>query len=157
MVGLIDMKWKEGSASVGYWVNYVTSTFDITHDLDLGFFKVKFRNSCISGIVLIDMKWRENESVRYWANYMTLPFDYTNDLDLEVSRSKFKIALSQEWEGQLTWNKGDVSPFMTMTLTFAWPWWGDWMFWIVSRVTSDVACCRHIYLLYIVHFWLFPD
>ena len=42
MVGPTDVKWK-GGASVGYWVNYVTSTFDPTHDLDLWIFKVKFQ------------------------------------------------------------------------------------------------------------------
>ena len=51
-------------------VHYVTLTCDLTHDLDLGYLKVKFRNSCISGIVgLIDVKgkgrlyslqWRHN-------------------------------------------------------------------------------------------------
>ena len=39
MVGPIDVKWK-GSALLGYWVQYVTLTFDLTHDhthdLDLG-------------------------------------------------------------------------------------------------------------------------
>ena len=56
MVGPIDVK-RKGSASVGYWVQYVTLTFDLTRDLDLGCFKVKFRNSSISGIVgLIDVK-----------------------------------------------------------------------------------------------------
>ena len=49
MVRLIDVKQK-GSASVGYWTQYVTLTFDLTHDLDLGCFKVKFRNSFFSGI-----------------------------------------------------------------------------------------------------------
>ena len=34
------------------WVNYVTSTFDLTHDIDLWFFKVQFQNSGISGIVI---------------------------------------------------------------------------------------------------------
>ena len=34
MVGPIDVK-RKGGASVGYWVNYVTLTFDLTHDLDL--------------------------------------------------------------------------------------------------------------------------
>ena len=34
MVGPIDVKWK-GGASVGYWADYVTLTFDLTHDLDL--------------------------------------------------------------------------------------------------------------------------
>ena len=56
MVGPIDVKRKR-VALVGYWVQYVTLTFDLTHDLDLGYFKVKFRNSSISGIVgLIDVK-----------------------------------------------------------------------------------------------------
>ena len=52
------MKVKQkGSASVGCWAIYVTLTFDVTHDLDFEFFKVKFWNSSISGIVgLIDMK-----------------------------------------------------------------------------------------------------
>ena len=41
MVGSIDLKRK----GVGYWVNYVTLTFDLIRDLDLGFFKVKFQYS----------------------------------------------------------------------------------------------------------------
>ena len=39
MLGLIDMKWK-GGAWGGYCFNYVTSTFDLIHDLDLGFLAV---------------------------------------------------------------------------------------------------------------------
>ena len=120
MVGPIDVK-RKGSVSVGCWVQYVTLTFDLTHDLDLGCFKVKFRNSSISGIVgLIDVKWKWNGLIRYWADCMTLPFDHTHDLDprLEISRSKSEIALSQEWDGQLTWNEKYLShPFMTMILT----------------------------------------
>ena len=120
MVGPIDVK-RKGSASVGYWVQYVTLTFDLTHDLDLGCFKVTFRNSSISGIVgLIDVKWKRSELIWYWADCMTLPFDHTHDLDpgVEISKLESEIALSQEWEGQLTWNEKDVShPFMTMILT----------------------------------------
>ena len=120
MVGPIDVK-RKGSASVGYWVQYVTLTFDLTHDLDLGCFTVKFRNSSISGIVgLIDVKWKRSELIWYWADCMTLPFDHTHDLDpgVEISRSESEIALSQEWDGRLTWNEKDVShPFMTMILT----------------------------------------
>ena len=56
MVSPIDVKLK-GGALVGYWAQYVTLTFDLTHDLDPGCFKVKFRNSSKSGIVgLIDVK-----------------------------------------------------------------------------------------------------
>ena len=50
MVGPTEMK-RKGRASVGYWLNYLTWTFDLTHDHEFGFFKVKFWNSYISGIV----------------------------------------------------------------------------------------------------------
>ena len=121
MVGQIDVK-RKGSAWVGYLAQYVTLTFDLTHYLDLGCFKVKFRNSSFSGIVgLINVKWKRSELIWYWADCMTLPlYDHTHDLDLgvEISRSESEIALSQEWDGRLTWNKKDVShPFMTMILT----------------------------------------
>ena len=111
---------RKGSALVGYWVQYVTLTFELTHDLDLGCFKVKFRNSSISRIVgLIDVKWKGSELIWYWANCMTLPFDHTHDLDLGVSRSESEIALSQEWGSRLKMNEKDVShPFMTMILTY---------------------------------------
>ena len=56
--------------------------------------------------------------LRYWAGYVTLPFDYTHDLGLGLARSKFEIALSQEWDGCLTWNERDLSrTFMTITVT----------------------------------------
>ena len=76
IAGPIDVK-REGRASIGYWVYYVTLNFDLAHELDLDFFKVKFRNSCISEIVgLIDMKWKGSELTRYWAECMTFPFDH---------------------------------------------------------------------------------
>ena len=134
MVGLIDMK-RKGSASVGCWVQYVTLTFDLTHDLDLGCFKVKFRNSSISGIIgLIDVKWKPGELIWYWANCMTLPFDHTHDLDIgvEISRSESEIALSQDCDEK------DVSyPFMTMILaSLTMVGWADVP---VTGVTSDVG------------------
>ena len=60
MIGPIDVKRKRG-ASIGYWINYVTLTFDLTHDLDLWFFKVKFQNSCIWGIV-IRLMWNKKKA-----------------------------------------------------------------------------------------------
>ena len=91
----------------------------ISLSLSLGCFKVKFRNSSISGIVgLIDVKWKGIELIWYWAYCVTLPFDHTHDLDLGVSRSESEIALYQEWGGWLTWNEKDMRhPFMTMILT----------------------------------------
>ena len=109
MVGSLDVKWK-GTALVGYWVQYVTLTYDLTHDLDLWCFKVKFQNSSISGIVgLIDVKWKRSSTIRYWADCMTLPFDHTHELDpgVEISRSEYERTLSQEWVGRLTWNDID--------------------------------------------------
>ena len=44
MIGLIDVKQKESTCtSVGYWVNYDTLTFDLTHDFGLGFLRSKFK------------------------------------------------------------------------------------------------------------------
>ena len=79
MIGLIDVKQK-GGASVGYWVYYmyVTLTSDLTRDLDLGFFKVKFQNNCISGIV-IWLLWIEKKAnqldtgLTVWSCPLTIP------------------------------------------------------------------------------------
>ena len=131
MVGPIDVK-RKGSALVGYWVQYVTLTFDLPHDLDLGCFKVKVRNSSFCRIVgLIDVKWKRSELIWYLANCMTLPFDHTHDLDLGISRSESEIALSQEWGSLLihSW------PWYWLV----WPWWGGRMYRIVTGVTSDVG------------------
>ena len=83
MAGPINVK-RKGSALVGYWVLYVTLTFDVTHDLDLGCFKVKFRNSFISGMVgLIDVKWKGSELIWYWADSMTLTTPMTLTLEFQ--------------------------------------------------------------------------
>ena len=61
----------------------MTLTFDLTHDLDLGFFKVKQSFEHISGKVgPIDVKRKGGASVGYWVDYVTLTFDPTHDLDL---------------------------------------------------------------------------
>ena len=116
MVGPIDVKWK-GRGSVGYWVNYVMLTCDLTHDVDLCFFQgqiskwLYFRNC-----YLIDVKQKGCKSIRYWADCMVLPSDYTHDLDLVVSRSKIEIALFEKWDGWFIWNEKDASrSFMTVT------------------------------------------
>ena len=139
MVGPIDVK-RKGSALVGYWVQYVTLIFHLTHDLDLGCFKVNFRNSSISGIVgLIDVKWNGNELIWYWAECMTLPFDHTHDLDLGYSRSESEIALSQERGGQLTMIENMWVIHSWPWYWLVWPWWGGQMYRIVIGVTSNVG------------------
>ena len=106
MVGQIDMK-RKWCASVGYWVNSVTLTFDLYHDLDLWFSIVKFQNSCTSGFV-IWLMWNRKKAnlLETVLTVWTTP----HDLDLAVSRSMFEIALFEEWEGWLTWNERNVSP-----------------------------------------------
>ena len=105
-----ETKKKVHRLDTGY--NMWSWPFCLTHDPDLGYFKVNFRNSCISWIVgLIDVKWKGSESIGYWADYMTLPFDHIHDLDFGVCNSLIS------WMVRLTWNKKDVShPFMTMIL-----------------------------------------
>ena len=139
MVGPIDVK-RKGSALVGYWVQYMTLTFDRPHDLDLGCFKVKFRNSSICRIVgLIDVKWKGSEFIWYWANCMILPFDHTHDLDHGFSRSESEIAVSQEWAACWQWMKRMRVIHSWPWYWLVWPWWGGRMYRIVTGVTSDVG------------------
>ena len=71
-------------------------------------FKVKFWNSCIPGIGgPIDMEWKGYESIGCYTYIVTLNYE----LDLGFSKSNFENAVSQEWEGRLTWNQKDVSRY----------------------------------------------
>ena len=45
------------------------------------------------------------ELIRCYTYFVTLSYD----LDLEFSRTNFENAVSQKWEGGLTWNHVDVS------------------------------------------------
>ena len=102
----IDMEWK-GCESTECWTHVVTFNFDLTYDLDLGFSTSNFeRTSCIPGMGgPIDMERKGCESIRCYTNFVTFSYD----LDLGFWRSNFENAVSQEWEGQLTWNQTDVS------------------------------------------------
>ena len=154
--GWSDWCEKKVSTSVGYWVYYMTLTFELTHDLDLGFFKVKFRNTFILGIVgVIDVKWKGTELIRYCANCMTLPFDHTHDLDLQVSRSVFGIALSQEWDGWLTWKERDESSIHDDDIDFCSTMRVGWMNQIVTRMTSDVGVLS-TYLVCVRNYMMIP-
>ena len=139
-------KW---SASVGYWVQYVTLTLYLTHDFDLNCFKVKFRNSSISGIVGFD--WCEMET--RWVNMILgqlydLAIWPHHDLDLgvEISRSASEIALSQEWEADWHGTKRMWVVHSWPWCWQVWPWWGGRMFRIV---TSDVG----VPSTYLVGYW----
>ena len=49
----------------------------------------------------IDMERKGYESIGWCTFFVTLSYD----IDLGFSRSNFENAVSQEWEGQLTWNQ----------------------------------------------------
>ena len=57
-VGPVDVKLKEG-ASVGFWVNYVTSTFDLTHDLGLALWRSYFEIAVSQELLSDDVKWEQ--------------------------------------------------------------------------------------------------
>ena len=73
-------------------------------------FKVKIWKSRISGMGWpIDMEWKGCESIGCYTHFVTLNVHFTHDLDLRFSRFNFENAVSQEWEGRLTWNERDLS------------------------------------------------
>ena len=63
MGGSIDMEPK-GCESIGCYTHIVTLNFDLTHDLELGFLRSFFLNSCIAGMGgPINMEWKGYESI----------------------------------------------------------------------------------------------
>ena len=57
----------------------------------------------------IDMEQKGRESIGCYISFVTFNVHLTHDLDLGFSRSNFENAVSQEWEGRLTWNERDLS------------------------------------------------
>ena len=145
MVGPMDVKQK-GSV---YWVKNMTLTFELSHNLDLGCFKVEFRNgNCWSD--WCEMKGKQINRILGWLYDFGLwlhPWPWPLSFKVWVWNS----LKSQEWDSQLTWNEKDViHPFMTMSWYWlVWPWWGGRMYRIVTGVTSDVG----VPSIYLVFYW----
>ena len=57
----------------------------------------------------IDMERKGCESIGCYIYFVTFNVHLTHDLDLEFSMSNFENAVSQEWNGRLTWNESDVN------------------------------------------------
>ena len=86
-------------------------------------FKVKFWKSRITGMGWpIDMESKGCESIECWTHVVTFNFDLKHDLDLGFSRSNFEFAVTQEWEGWLTWNKRGCELDMILDAQWDWPW-----------------------------------
>ena len=76
-------------------------------------FKVEFWKSCNSGRGCpIDMEWKGCESTE--CSTLTSPMTLT-----WIFKSDFEIAVSQEWEGQLTWNTYFVTLSFDLDLGFS--------------------------------------
>ena len=149
MVGPIDVK-RKGSASVGYWVQYVTLTFDLTYDLDHGCFKVKFRNSSTTGIVgLIDVKWKGGDTGPIvWPCPLATPITLTLELKFQGHSLK-ELYLrngTTDWHG----TKRMWVIHLWPRYWLVWQWWGGQMYQIVTGVTSDVGL-PSTYLVKYVH------
>ena len=78
----------------GYWVYYVTLTFDFTYDLDLGFCKVKFEIALSQGL-LVWLLWNEKEE-NWWDTGLTVwPCPLTTPMTL-IFKFQGQITSSQE-------------------------------------------------------------
>ena len=135
MVSPIDVKWK-GSALVGYWVQYMTLTFGLTHDLDLGCFNVKFQNSSIRNCwpdwCEMKRKWVDM-ILGWWYDLALWPHPWPWPWSFKVrgwnsSNSEMGRLIDNEWKGC------ESSMLLTCVIR-----WGGRMYRIVTGVTSDVG------------------
>ena len=103
MVGPVDVN-HERCASVRHLVNYVTLTFDLIPDLHLGFLKVKLRNSCISGIVILLM-WNEKKENQVdtgstvWPCTLTTPITLTLIFQGQILEQPYFRNARADWHG----------------------------------------------------------
>ena len=58
---------------------------------------------------LKNMTWSGKSQGKVREFFIVYLLATLHDLDLEFSTSNLEIAVSQEWEGRLTWNQRDVS------------------------------------------------
>ena len=52
----------------------------------------------------IDMERKRCELIVCYTHFVIFNIPLTHDLDLEFSRSNFEKVISEEWDGQFTWN-----------------------------------------------------
>ena len=154
MVAPIDVK-RKWSALVGYWVQYVTLILDLTDDLDLGCFKVKFQKmlnlrNCLSDWCEMKRKWvnmilSRLYDLALWPHLWPWPWNFKvrvwNSFISEIGR-----LIDNERKGWVIHS----SPWYWLV----WPWWGWRVYRIVTGVTSDVGV-PSTYLV-INHLFLFP-
>ena len=138
VIGPIDME-RTGSASVGYWVYYVATTFD----LDFGSIKFQFRNSQES---LAWLMWNEEEVNQLDTVQTRWPGPLTTPMISWLRNFKCGIAAYREWEGWLTWAEGCESSIQNYDSDFVSQWWGRWMYRRVAGPgwLQTSTCCRHM-------------
>ena len=82
----------------------------LSFHLHLGLSRSNLENFVISGMEgSIDMERKGCESIGCYTHIVTFNFGLNHDLDRGFARSNFEKVVSQEWDGQLTWNERDMS------------------------------------------------
>ena len=61
------MWWRKGGASVGYWVNYVTSTFDLTLTLTFDFSRSNFKITVFQELL---SDWCETKQINWILGWL---------------------------------------------------------------------------------------
>ena len=82
----------KGRSSDGNWVNYVTLTFDLTHDLNLGFLSSNFEFA-VSQELLVWMMWNKkgSEFIHFITSKRCESFPYL--LPISKQDSKYPVPL----------------------------------------------------------------
>ena len=85
----MEWKWCE---SIGCWIHHVALTFDITHDLGLGFLRSNFQIA-ISQELEGRLTWNERDVSRiwYWTHFATLNFELKHDMTLNLWNFMVKL------------------------------------------------------------------
>ena len=101
LVGSLDVK-QQGIALNGCWANCVSLTFTSHMILTLDFQGQILKQPYLRNAKTDWPRMKGCESIGYWTDCVTL----SCDLNFGYARSNFEKAVSQEWDGRLTWNEG---------------------------------------------------
>ena len=114
---------------------------DLTHDLDLGYFKIIFRNSCISGIVnLIDVRRKGSESdiglndLALWPSSWTWPWHFRDKIWTSLISGMGGLIDMMRKGHKSSNHDHDINLCVTFFVTMV----GGWMYRLLTGVTSDV-------------------
>ena len=119
-----DLGFSRSNFEIAIFLEWEGPLWTLNCDLDLGLSRSYLRNGRVNWHGMKGM-WVD----RMLDQFVTLNFDLTHDLTLDFQGKIFTVAVSQEWEGWLTWTErgGMLDPLcdlelltlpMTLTLDF---------------------------------------